>query len=185
MIIGISIGVIVVIFLAIIWRIYNKLVQADNQVDESLSLIDVHLKKRYELIPNLVEIVKGYNQHEANLLTDLVAKRSESFKEVATKAQVDGSVTQQLRNFRMQVENYPDLKANIQFLKLMDSLTLVEDELAMARRYYNGTVRDLHNKMEVFPNVIFAARFGLKKKAFYEITSGEAQRPEIDLTEKT
>lgn len=184
MVIGISIAVFVVLFLAIIWRIYNNLVRADNQVDESLSLIDVHLKKRYELIPNLIEVVKGYNQHEANLLTDIVAKRSESFQAVESKASVDGSVTQQLRNFRMQVENYPDLKANAQFLKLMDALTLVEDELAMARRYYNGTVRDLHNKMEVFPNVIFASSFGLKKKAFYEITSDEAQRPDIDLTDK-
>lgn len=184
MILVISIAVFVVILVAIIWRIYNKLVQADNQVDESLSLIDVLLKKRYELIPNLVEIVKGYNQHEANVLIEIAAKRGEASHEVSSKAYIDGSVTQQLRNFRILVENYPDLQANVQFLKLMDSLTLVEDELAMARRYYNGTVRDLHNKMEVFPNVIFASKFGIQKKSFYEITSGEAQRPDVDLTEK-
>lgn len=167
--------------LVIVWSIYNRLVQADNQVDEGLSLIDVQLKKRFELIPNLVEMVKGYNAHEAEILEDIVSKRSQIPEGADSKANLDGSVTQKLRDFRIQVENYPDLKANTQFVKLMDTLSEVENELAMARRYYNGTVRDLHNKMEVFPNVMFAKRFGLKKRSFYEISAVEAQRPDIDL----
>ena len=177
----IGIGTVLLLGLIVIWSIYNRLVQADNQVDEGLSLIDVQLKKRFELIPNLVEMVKGYNAHEADVLEDIVAKRSQIPKEADSKANLDGSVTQQLRNFRIQVESYPDLKANTQFVKLMETLSEVENELAMARRYYNGTVRDLHNKMEVFPNVVFAKRFGLKKRSFYEVSAEETQRPEIDL----
>jgi LemA protein len=83
----------------------------------------------------------------------------------------------------LQVEDYPDLLANTQFTKLMDGLSIVEDELAMARRYYNGTVRDLHNRMEVFPNVLFVGISGVKKKSFYEINASEAVRPEINLNE--
>lgn len=182
MIIGIVIGAIALLVLIVIWTIYNRLVQADNQVDEALSMIDVQLKKRFELIPNLVEMVKGYNEYEAKVLEKIVSQRSQIPEATDSKATFDSSITGQLRNFRIQVENYPDLKSNTQFVKLMDSLSEVEGELAMARRYYNGTVRDLHNKMEVFPNVLFASVFGLKKKAFYEISSQETERPDIDLS---
>ncbi len=179
----IFIGGWILLFVVIIWSTYNKFVRAENQVDEALSVIDVQLKKRFDLIPNLVEMVKGYNEHEAKVLLEIVAKRGNLPEATASKAVMDGSITAQLKSFRMQVENYPELKANAQFLKLMDGLSTVEDELAMARRYYNGTVRDFHNKLEVFPNVLFAGMFGMKKKAFYEITADEAVRPEIELTE--
>jgi len=181
MVTGIVIGAVILLIVIVIWTIYNRLVQADNQVDEALSMIDVQLKKRFELIPNLVEMVKGYNEYEARVLEEIVAQRSQIPEETDSKANFDSSITGHLRNFRIQVENYPDLKANTQFIKLMDSLSEVEEELAMARRYYNGTVRDLHNKMEVFPNVLFASRFGLKKKTFYEISAEETKRPDIDL----
>lgn len=174
-------GGVVLLILILIWTIYNSLVKADNQVDEGLSMIDVQLKKRFELIPNLVEAVKGYNAHEADVLISIAEKRSGIPSDAEGKAQLDGSITSMLKNFRIQVEQYPDLLANTQFLKLMDALTEVEDELSMARRYYNGTVRDLHNKIEVFPNVLFAGMFGVKQRPFYEITSGEGERPEIDL----
>lgn len=167
--------------LILVWVIYNRLVQAENQVDEALALIDVQLKKRFELIPNLVETVKAYNAHEASVLEKIVAQRSQIPQAANAKANFDGSITSVLKSFRIQVEAYPDLLANQQFSKLMDSLSIVEDELAMARRYYNGTVRDLNNKREVFPNVIFASMFGIKQKNFYEIDASEAERPEIDL----
>lgn len=175
-------GGLVLFSLIMIWVIYNGLVQAENQVDEALSLIDVQLKKRFELIPNLVETVKAYNAHEADVLEKIVAQRTQIPEQAGAKASFDGSITGVLRNFRIQVEAYPDLLANQQFSKLMDSLSTVEDELAMARRYYNGTVRDLNNKKEVFPNVLFASMFGIKDKSFYEIDPTDAQRPDIDLT---
>lgn len=179
----IFIGGFILLFVAIIWSTYNKFVLAENQVDEAFSMIDVQLKKRFDLIPNLVEMVKGYNQHEADVLMEIVSKRGDIPEATAPKAALDGSITARLQSFRVQVENYPELRANTQFLKLMDGLSLVEEELAMARRYYNGTVRDYHNKLQVFPNVLFAGFFGMKKKAFYEITSSEALRPEIQLTD--
>ena len=179
----IFIGGVVLLFAIIIWSIYNRLVKADNQVDEALSLIDVQLKKRFDLIPNLVEAIKGYSTHEANVLTEIAERRSRIPVDTSGKAQFDGSITGMLRNFRIQVEGYPDLVANAQFSKLMDSLSTVEDELSMARRYYNGTVRDLHNKMEVFPNVLFVGMTGIKKKSFYEIEAHESQRPDINLNE--
>ncbi|GAB5416574.1 MAG: LemA family protein [Crocinitomicaceae bacterium] len=179
----IFIGGFVLLFIIIVWSVYNRLVIADNQVDEALSLIDVQLKKRFELIPNLVEAVKGYNAHEANVLLEIAERRSQIPSATTDKANLDASITGTLRNFRIQVENYPDLLANAQFSKLMDSLTSVEDELAMARRYYNGTVRDLHNKMEVFPNVLFVSISGVKKKLFYEIDANEAESPNINLSE--
>ncbi|XOV66874.1 MAG: LemA family protein [Fluviicola sp.] len=174
-------GGIVLLILVTIWVIYNRLVQADNQVDEALALIDVQLKKRFELIPNLVEVVKAYNAHEAVVLEKVVAQRTKIPTGANAKANFDGSITDTLKNFRIQVEAYPNLLANEQFTKLMDSLSMVEDELAMARRYYNGTVRDLNNIREVFPNVLFASTFGIKEKNFYEIDASDAERPEIDL----
>lgn len=179
----ISIGAIVLLILIVVWSIYNRLVQANNIVDEAFSGIDIQLKKRYELIPNLVEAVKGYNAHEAHVLEKIAANRSGVGESVAETAQADQSITWALRNFRIQVEQYPELKANTQFLKLMDNLTTVENELSMARRYYNGTVRDLHNRIQVFPNVLFAKSFGFTQRAFYEIRDGEGERPEINLTD--
>jgi LemA protein len=181
MIAGIAIGALILLLVILVWTIYNRLVQADNQVDEAISMIDVQLKKRFELIPNLVEMVKGYNTYEAQVLEEIVAQRSQIPEAAESKAKFDSTITGKLKHFRLQVENYPDLKSNTQFEKLMDALSEVEEELAMARRYYNGTVRDLHNKMEVFPNVLFAQRFGLQKKRFYEINQEEAERPQIDL----
>lgn len=177
----IFIGGFILLFVAILWTTYNKLVRAENQVDESLSLIDVQLKKRFELIPNLVEAVKGYNAYESSVLTEITANRAGLPNDTKEKANLDASVTNKLKTFRVQVEAYPDLMANTQFIKLMDALSSVEDELAMARRYYNGTVRDLHNLMEVFPNVLFAGMFGIKKHVFYEIPSGESERPDVNL----
>lgn len=174
-------GACLLVVLILIWSIYNGLIRAKNQVDEALGMIDVHLKKRFELIPNLIEAVKGYNEHEASVLSSIVEKRGSIPEDPNAKAKFDTNITDTLRSFRIHVEDYPDLKANTQFLKLMDSLSMVEDELAMARRYYNGTVRDLNNRKEVFPNVLFAGMFGIKDHAFYEINSGESERPEVEL----
>lgn len=165
----------------VVWTIYNKLVSAKNVVNEGFSGIDVQLKKRFELIPNLIEAVKGYNAHEANVLSRIAESRSGAggLNEVASQ---DASITASLKNFRVQVEAYPELKANTQFLKLMDNLSEVENELAMARRYYNGATRDYNTKIEVFPAVLLAKPMGFNKIAFYELADQkESVSPVVDL----
>lgn len=163
------------------WIIFNKLVAAKNIVEEAYSGIDVQLKKRFELIPNLIETVKGYNAHEAELLKKIVETRSGT-STISEVASTDATITQSLKNFRIQIEAYPDLKANIQFLKLMDNLSVIENELAMARRYYNGTARDYNTKMEVFPSLLIAKPFGFKNVPFYELpTQAQGEAPVVEL----
>lgn len=182
----IGIGAIVILALIIFWAIYNKLVGAKNIVAEAFSGIDVQLKKRFELIPNLIEAVKGYNAHEASVLEKIVAERSGSGSSISEAAKADQNITGALRAFRIQIEKYPDLKANTQFLKLMDNLKVVEEELAMSRRYYNGATRDLNTKIESFPGNIVAGVTGFSKAEFYELDSiDERNAPEINLSENS
>lgn len=180
MIVLIVIAIILVILLFIVWGIYNGLVSAKNVVDEAFSGVDIQLKKRYELIPNLIEAVKGYNQHEANTLLKIVESRSQGAS-IGETANSDQSVTKALKTFRIHVEDYPDLQSNTQFLKLMDNLSQVENELSMARRYYNGTVRDFNIKIQVFPAVVFSKSFGFNAMEFYEIDDDEKAAPVVDL----
>jgi LemA protein len=184
MVLLLSIGTLFFLVLIVGWSIYNGLVRANNVVNEAYSGIDVQLKKRFELIPNLIEMVKGYNAHEAAILEKIVQQRSGVGSEFDETVAIDQSITSALKSFRIQVEAYPDLKANTQFLKLMDSLSTIENELSMARRYYNGAIRDLNNKLEVFPNVLFAKMMSFKKGKFYEINENEKSAPIIDLTER-
>lgn len=180
----IGIASFLVIILIIFFVIYNKLVAAKNVVDEAFSGIDIQLKKRFELIPNLIEAVKGYNSHEAEVLQKIVEMRSASGDSPTQAAASDQSITSALKHFRIQIENYPDLKANTQFLKLMDNLKVVEEELAMARRYYNGATRDLNIKVESFPNNMVASMTGFKKAEFYELEdNAERKAPEVNLND--
>lgn len=182
MILLIVIAAIVLVIILVAWSIYNRMVAAKNVVDEAVSGIDVQLKKRSELIPNLVEAVKGYNAHEAEVLETITAYRSDT--QLKEKATYDESITNRLKRFRIAVEAYPDLQANVQFIKLMDELSSVENELAMARRYYNGTTRDFNITIQKFPAVMFAKSFGYKEQEFYTITEEEAARPDINLKEE-
>ena len=180
----IIVGGIILVLLIVLWSIYNGLVRAKNIVNEAYSGIDVQLKKRFELIPNLIEAVKGYNQHEADTLMTIVESRTGKGTEVsvASTAQQDQSITGALKNFRILVEDYPDLKSNTQFLKLMDNLSQVENELAMARRYYNGATRDFNTKIEVFPAVMIAKSMGFIASEFYEIKDdNERDAPNVNL----
>lgn len=175
------ISLLVVVVLILVWNVYNRLVSAQNIVDEAFSGIDIQLKKRFELIPNLIEAVKGYNSYEAETLQKIVEQRSAYGSDIDAMAENDRSITGALRSFRIQVEAYPDLKANVQFLKLMDALSNVENELAMVRRYFNGATRDLNTKMEVFPAVLIAKMFGFKKGEFYKVSDDEREVQTIDL----
>ena len=178
----ITLGIVVFVLIIVGWSIYNRLVAAKNIVNEAFSGIDVQLKKRFELIPNLIEAVKGYSAHEASVLEEIVKNRSGVGNSIDEVAQQDKSITSALKSFRIQVEAYPDLKANSQFLKLMDNLSEVENELAMARRYFNGATRDYNTQTQVFPAVIVAKIAGFKTLKFYELDNdAQRQAPEVNL----
>jgi len=177
-------GGLVLLILLVFWGLYNGLVRAKNVVEEGFSGIDVQLKKRFELIPNLIEAVKGYNAHEAEVLEKIVASRSASGNSVEAAASSDRSITGALKNFRIHVEAYPDLQANTQFLKLMDNLSAVENELAMARRYYNGATRDYNTKIEIFPGVLVAKMMKFSAADFYEVEDdAERSAPEVNIND--
>ena len=173
-------GILIAIILSAVFLMYNGFVSAQNIVEEAFSGIDVHLKKRFELIPNLIEAVKGYNKHEAETLQKIVEERVKD-SSVSDVAASDANITSHLKHIRILVEDYPELKANDQFKELMNNLSNVEEELALARRYYNGTVREYNIKVESFPNSLVASVFGFKEMSFYKINDGEEVVPTIDL----
>jgi len=163
--------------------LYNKLVRNKNMVAEGWSGIEVQLKRRSNLIPNLIETVKGYMSHEAGLLSEIVKLRSRSkeTRAVAEKGRIESALTRSLGNLLALAEAYPDLKASQNFLDLQDDLSQIESEIQMARRYYNGTVRNLNISIESFPSNLIAERFRFEKADFFEIEdAAEREVPEVD-----
>ena len=169
----------VVIALITVWVVFNQLVAARESIEEALSGIDIQLKKRFELIPGLVEIVKGYSSHEANIFNKVTSLRSSGSNDMVQKEKEDAGLNLVSRSIKITFENYPQLQANKNFLELMKELSKVEDELAMSRRYLNGTIRDYNTKIGVFPNIVFAGLFGFKERPFYEIESFERKPHKI------
>lgn len=172
-------ALIIFTFLITIWIVYNQLVASRESIQEALSGIDIQLKKRFELIPALVNIVKGYSKHEAEIFEKVTSIRSSSKEEMLQKEKEDAGLNLVSRSIKITFENYPQLKANKNFIDLMKELSKVEDELAMSRRYLNGTIRDYNTKIGVFPNVVFAGLFGFKERPFYEIESFEREPHKI------
>ncbi len=169
-----TIGIIVGVALPIIWVIgmYNSLVKLRQQCRESWSSIDTELKRRYDLIPNLVETVKGYAKHESGVLQSVTAARSKAAASTGTPASQaadENVLIGAMRQLFGVVENYPDLKANQNFLKLQGELSNTEDRIQAARRFYNANVRDMNTKVESFPSNIIAGIFGFRKEEFFEI----------------
>lgn len=165
----------------IFWLIalYNRLVKARNQLREGWSGIDVQLKRRHDLIPALVDCVKGYQAHEQELLEEVV--RDRNVAQAATEASEVGSAERALGKDLVRivalVEQYPELKADQAFLRLMEDLVDIEDYLQYARRYYNGSVRDLNNVVESFPANLVAGGFGFKVAKFFEVDSIRERLP--------
>ncbi len=162
----------ILIAIAIILVIlYNSLVRSRNQVDEAWSDIEVQLKRRYDLIPNLVETVKGYASHESGVFEKVTAARSAAMGagSLDDKLQKENALSGTLKSLFAVAEAYPDLKANQNFLQLQSDLTDTEDKIQAARRFYNGNVRDYNTKIQQFPGNIFASIFGFAKKAFFGI----------------
>lgn len=156
----------------------NGLIRVVNQTEESWAGIDVYLKKRYDLIPNLVETVKGYAKHESDVLEKVIearnfAKAAQGDAKIAAE-KAFGSQLSTMMNFVM--EQYPELKADRNFIDLSNSLKSIENDLAQARKYYNGNCRNYNNKIQLFPTSIVARRMGLKKKQYFELDSEEERR---------
>jgi LemA protein len=174
----IALGVVVLIALYVVF-VYNGLVRSRQMAEEAWSGIDVQLKRRADLIPNLIETVKGYAAHEKGTLEEVVRLRNQAQAvpagDVAGRAQAEGLLGQALGRVMALAEAYPDLKANQNFSELQASLEGMEGELQMARRYYNGAARDLNVKVESFPSNLIAGQFGFAKREYFEITN-EADR---------
>lgn len=168
-----------IIGVLIIWGIlsYNGLVTVKNRVDEAWSDIDVQLKRRYDLIPNLVNTVKGYAAHEKELLEKITEARSQAMSATAPadKEKAENMLSGTLKSLFAVAENYPDLKANQNFLELQRELTDTEDKIQAARRFYNGNVRDLNIKIEAFPTNIIASMMHFTKREFFQMDESEKE----------
>lgn len=171
--------VLVVVVLVVLWLIvaYNGLVRTRNRAQEAYSDIDVQLKRRYDLIPNLVESVKGYMQHEEGVFEKVTQARSQAMQATGTaKAGAEDALSGALKSLFAVAENYPQLKANENFLDLQNQLTDTEDKIQAARRFYNGMVRDLNTKIQTFPTNTMANTFGFKPMEFFgDLTDAEKQ----------
>lgn len=171
---------IVVLLAVIVIGMYNGFIRSKNDCEEAFSTMDVYLKKRYDLIPNLVETVKGYAAHEKETFEKLTLARTRAMEAVTAdeKVAVEPQVQQGLKNLFAVAENYPELKANQNFLDLQNQLQSVENDIANSRKYYNATVKTFNNKCEVFPSNILAGIFGFKKKAMFEV-AGQEERENV------
>jgi LemA protein len=168
---------VVVLLAVIVVGMYNGLVRQRNKVDEAWGNIQVQLKRRFDLIPNLVETVKGYATHEKETFERLVQARNSALQvptdDVSAQGTAQSMVSSALRSVLAVVENYPELKANANFQQLMSSLSEVEDNLQMSRRYYQATVRDFNNKCETFPSMVIAGLFNFQRRPFFELENPE------------
>ena len=167
--------VVVVLIVLFVVGIYNSLIRLRNQVDNAWSQIDVQLKRRHDLIPNLVETAKGYMQHERGTFEAITEARAKAMgaKGVAEAGKAEGALGEALSKFMLVVENYPDLKANQNFLALQEELTSTENKIAFSRQGYNDQVLFFNNKIQMFPSNIIAGMFNFTKRDFFEI-----ERPE-------
>lgn len=185
---GIIIGVIVLIVLIIVfWVIgmYNTLIRLRNQVQESWKQIDVELHRRYQLIPNLIETVKGYAAHEQAVLTEVTAMRDRAQASqggTAERGRLEGGLSRALGNIVALAENYPDLKAAGPFRDLQAELSNTEDRIAAGRRFYNSNVSGLNTRIESFPSNIVAGMFSFRRAEYFEIPEVSRQAPQVSFT---
>ena len=181
-----GIGLILIIILVAVVgyaiAVYNGLIRLKNRVDEAWSDIDVQLKRRYDLIPNLVATVKGYAAHEKEVFEKVTEARSRAMGAGTAhdKAMAENALSQTLKSLFAVAEAYPDLKANQNFLELQRELTDTEDKIQASRRFYNGNVRDFNTKIQVFPTNIFAGMLGFAKREFFEAGEGEKEPVKVE-----
>jgi LemA protein len=183
MITWIIIGVVALLAL-VVMSMYNGLITLKNRVDEATSDMDVQMKRRYDLIPNLVETVKGYAAHEQGTLEKVIAARNSamavSSDDFDKKLQAENALSSTLKSIFALAESYPDLKANQNFLELQRELSDTEDKIMASRRFYNGNVRDFNTKLQVFPTNLINKMLGFKAYKFYELADA-AQRENVSV----
>jgi len=175
--------VVLILLFFVVIGIYNALVRLRNQVDNAWSQIDVQLKRRHDLIPNLVETAKGYMKHERQTFEAITNARSQAMgaKNVAEASKAEGALGGALSNFLLVVENYPDLKANQNFLALQEELTSTENKISFSRQNYNDQVLFFNNKIQMFPSNIVAGMFSFGKRDFFEIeVAAEREAPKVN-----
>lgn len=185
-------GVVVIVFLVlalglVLWviGIFNSLIRLRNQVKNAWSQIDVQLKRRHDLIPNLVETAKGYMKHERETLQSLTEARSRAMgaQSINEKIETEGALSDAMGRFFVVVENYPDLKANQNFLSLQEELSTTENRIAFARQGYNDQVLFFNNKIQMFPSSIIANMFNFKQREFFELEDiKEKDVPRVDFS---
>ena len=174
---------IVVVLLLLVFTTYNSFVKLNNKVEEAFSTMDVYLKKRWDLIPNIVETVKGYAKHEKSTLEEVINLRNSSYDKMNTndKVETNNKLSQGISKLMAIAESYPELKANENFKDLSKQLVKVEEDIANARKYYNGTVRIFNDKVQMFPSNIIASIFGYKVKNMFEANEFERENVKINL----
>jgi LemA protein len=185
MALSLAIWIMIVVALLIIIAVfyYNRFVTLENRIQNSEAQIDVQLKKRADLVPSLVKVVKGYAKHEKDIFTQITKARSELMqsKDMAEKVKAGDQLQGFLGKLFAIAESNPELKANENFLQLQKELAAIEDKVAYARQFYNDSVMDLENASESFPGVIFFKMYGRKKQDFLKIPEAQRKMPEIDL----
>jgi len=181
----IIVAVVLVLLIAFVIGAYNALIRLRNQVDNSWSQIDVQLKRRHDLIPNLVETAKGYMKHERGTFEAITNARSQAMgaKSVSEASKAEGALGEALSKFMLVVENYPDLKANQNFLAVQEELTSTENKISFARQSYNDQVLFFNNKIQMFPSNIVANVFNFGKRDFFELeVAAEREVPKVSFT---
>ncbi len=181
----IILGVVAVIAFWLI-GVYNGLIKLKNRTKEAWSDIDVQLKRRYDLIPNLVEAVKGYASHEKETFLKVTEARNMAMKADTPeeKAKAENMLTSTLKTLFAVAENYPELKANENFMQLQDELSDTENKISSSRRFYNGNVRDFNTKIEVFPNNMIAGMLGFKKFEYFEVADEERKNVKVSFKDE-
>lgn len=171
---------IVVVFYTI--GVYNRGVSLRNYAREAFATMDVYLKKRWDLVPNLVETVKGYSEFEQNTFLKVTELRSKNYSTMTTEEKLDANkeLNGAIRSILAVAENYPDLKSNETYTNLMNQLNSLENDIANSRKYYNGTVRELNTFLEVFPSNIIGSTFGLKKEPMFAAEENERENVKVE-----
>ena len=177
--------IVVIVVVAVVALLYNGLVTKRNQIDEALGQIEVQLKRRHDLIPNLVQAVKGYMGFEQDVLTRVTEARANAVaagaQGPAQQAQAENALTGSLRSLFAVVENYPDLKANQNVMQLQEELTTTENQISFSRQHYNATVLDYNNSIQTIPSVLIAGPLGFTKREFFDAEPEAAEVPTVDL----
>ena len=172
-----------VIVVLVLWVLstYNSFIKLNNTCKESFSTMDVYLKKRWDLIPNLVETVKGYAKHEKSTLEEVIALRNAPYESMSDeeKVKTNQKLSQGVTKIMALAEAYPELKANENFKDLSNQLAKIEEDIANSRKYYNGTVKTYNNKVEMIPSNIVAGIFGFKTRTMFEVDAAERENVKV------